>query len=97
MVRLLQKQVRDGNFDARPQGKQKIIYLAPIKALCQERLEDWQKKFGPLGVRCKIRKLVANDSNPSLGVELTGDSENINSQTLVSADVMYVLCTLVSG
>jgi ATP-dependent DNA helicase HFM1/MER3 len=73
MVRLFQNQVKNGNFDARPQGKRKIIYLAPIKALCQERLDDWQKKFGPLGVKC---------------VELTGDSENINSQTLVSADVI---------
>jgi len=50
---LLQNQVKKGNFDSRPQGKQKIIYLAPIKALCQERLDDWQQKFGPLGIKSK--------------------------------------------
>jgi len=27
----------------------KIIYLAPTKALCQERFSDWQKRFGPCG------------------------------------------------
>lgn len=34
--------------------------VAPIKALCSERFEDWQAKFGPLGLRC---------------CELTGDSQ----------------------
>ena len=34
--------------------------MAPIKALCTERFEDWQNKFGPLGLKCK---------------ELTGDTE----------------------
>lgn len=31
-----------------------------MKALCSERYEDWQAKFGPLGLRC---------------AELTGDSQ----------------------
>ena len=34
--------------------------VAPIKALCSERQEDWQAKFGTLGLRC---------------IELTGDSQ----------------------
>lgn len=34
--------------------------VAPIKALCSQRFEDWNKKFGPLGLSCK---------------ELTGDTE----------------------
>lgn len=34
--------------------------VAPIKALCSERQEDWQAKFGALGLRC---------------IELTGDSQ----------------------
>ncbi|XP_070567213.1 probable ATP-dependent DNA helicase HFM1 [Ptychodera flava] len=38
----------------------KIVYMAPIKALCSERCDDWQQKFGPVGLKCK---------------ELTGDSE----------------------
>ena len=34
--------------------------MAPIKALCTERQEDWTAKFGPLGLKSQ---------------ELTGDSE----------------------
>ena len=34
--------------------------VAPIKALCSERFEDWKTKFTPFGVRC---------------MELTGDTE----------------------
>jgi len=26
--------------------------VAPVKALCSERLLDWTKKFGPLGLKC---------------------------------------------
>ncbi|KAM5256391.1 putative ATP-dependent DNA helicase HFM1 [Ctenodactylus gundi] len=37
----------------------KIVYMAPIKALCSQRFDDWKKKFGPLGLNCK---------------ELTGDT-----------------------
>ncbi|XP_051713468.2 probable ATP-dependent DNA helicase HFM1 isoform X2 [Oryctolagus cuniculus] len=37
----------------------KIVYMAPIKALCSQRFDDWKEKFGPLGLNCK---------------ELTGDT-----------------------
>ncbi|XP_078310394.1 putative ATP-dependent DNA helicase HFM1 isoform X2 [Crassostrea virginica] len=37
----------------------KIVYMAPIKALCSERCSDWTEKLEPLGLRCR---------------ELTGDS-----------------------
>ncbi|XP_074120756.1 putative ATP-dependent DNA helicase HFM1 [Sminthopsis crassicaudata] len=37
----------------------KIVYMAPIKALCSQRFDDWEKKFGPIGLTCK---------------ELTGDT-----------------------
>ncbi|XP_062506983.1 probable ATP-dependent DNA helicase HFM1 isoform X2 [Corticium candelabrum] len=40
--------------------RSKIVYMAPIKALCTERQEDWTAKFGPLGLKSQ---------------ELTGDSE----------------------
>ncbi|EGW07141.1 putative ATP-dependent DNA helicase HFM1 [Cricetulus griseus] len=33
--------------------------LAPIKALCSQRFDDWKEKFGPMGLNCK---------------ELTGDT-----------------------
>ncbi|XP_006140221.1 probable ATP-dependent DNA helicase HFM1 isoform X1 [Tupaia chinensis] len=37
----------------------KIVYMAPIKALCSQRFDDWKGKFGPIGLNCK---------------ELTGDT-----------------------
>ncbi|CAG9766223.1 unnamed protein product [Ceutorhynchus assimilis] len=30
----------------------KIVYISPMKALCQERLVDWHKKFADFNVRC---------------------------------------------
>uniref|UniRef100_A0A3P9K244 Probable ATP-dependent DNA helicase HFM1 n=1 Tax=Oryzias latipes TaxID=8090 RepID=A0A3P9K244_ORYLA len=38
----------------------KAVYMAPIKALCSQCFENWNKKFGHLGLICK---------------ELTGDTE----------------------
>jgi len=77
IVRLLQKQRTqesdEGEGKQQLTHKQKIIYLAPIKALCQERLTDWQNKFGPLGVKC---------------VELTGDTENLQYQSLLDTDII---------
>ncbi|XP_056599610.1 probable ATP-dependent DNA helicase HFM1 isoform X2 [Triplophysa dalaica] len=38
----------------------RAVYMAPIKALCGQQYENWNQKFGPLGLKCK---------------ELTGDTE----------------------
>ena len=51
----------------------KIVYQAPIKALCSERQRDWQKKFGPLGLHC---------------VELTGDSDAADLRSVQSANII---------
>ncbi|XP_069089313.1 probable ATP-dependent DNA helicase HFM1 [Pleurodeles waltl] len=37
----------------------KVVYMAPIKALCSQRFDDWKEKFGHIGLNCK---------------ELTGDT-----------------------
>nr|XP_044994605.1 probable ATP-dependent DNA helicase HFM1 isoform X2 [Jaculus jaculus] len=42
-----------------PWSNIKIVYMAPIKALCRQRFDDWKEKFGPIGLNCK---------------ELTGDT-----------------------
>ncbi|XP_037010317.2 probable ATP-dependent DNA helicase HFM1 [Artibeus jamaicensis] len=42
-----------------PWSNIKIVYMAPIKALCSQRFDDWKEKFGPMGLKCK---------------ELTGDT-----------------------
>ncbi|XP_044252465.1 probable ATP-dependent DNA helicase HFM1 [Tribolium madens] len=47
--------------------KFKIVYICPMKALCEERLVDWNKKFSNFGL------------NP---ISVTGDSENIDFQSL---------------
>ncbi|XP_034242454.1 uncharacterized protein LOC117645973 [Thrips palmi] len=38
----------------------KIVYMAPVKALCTEKLHDWARKFAKLNINC---------------LEVTGDSE----------------------
>lgn len=50
-----------------------VLPVAPIKALCSERYEDWQAKFGPLGLRC---------------CELTGDSQLDDYFELQSAQIV---------
>lgn len=44
-----------------------------MKALCSERYEDWSKKFGTIGMKCK---------------ELTGDSEMDDYLELQSANIV---------
>ncbi|XP_056149816.1 probable ATP-dependent DNA helicase HFM1 [Lampris incognitus] len=51
----------------------KTIYMAPIKALCSQRLENWKQKFGPLGLRCK---------------ELTGDTEIDDFFEIINAHII---------
>ena len=59
-----------------------ICLVAPIKALCSERHDDWQAKFGPLGLHCS---------------ELTGDTqlddyfELKNAQIIMTTPVSYPL------
>lgn len=31
-----------------------VVYLAPLKALCDERLKSWSAKFRPVGLRCTM-------------------------------------------
>ena len=58
--------------------------VAPMKALCSERYEDWKAKFGPLGLRC---------------AELTGDSQLDdyfglqNAQIVMTTPVSHRSCT----
>lgn len=49
------------------------IYIAPSKALVQEKLRDWNQKFEPWGINC---------------LELTGDSESYTSRNINEADIV---------
>jgi ATP-dependent DNA helicase HFM1/MER3 len=69
IVRELKKRLND------PSYKGKILFVAPIKALCQQILGFWEKKFAPFGLSC---------------VELTGDSENVDISTLNKCDLILV-------
>lgn len=46
----------------------KIIYIAPIKALCSEKYYEWYKKF---------QKFNNNNNNTIKCLEITGDNSNI--------------------
>lgn len=55
-------------------GASKIVYLAPTKALCSERRDDWSKKFSPFDIQCH---------------ELTSDVESaINFKNLQRSSIL---------
>ncbi|XP_054272516.1 uncharacterized protein LOC128992802 [Macrosteles quadrilineatus] len=58
IVRLLQKIDQMENFQ-----DFKIVYMAPVKALCSEKYQDWVDKFSRLGINC---------------LEVTGDFDNLD-------------------
>lgn len=49
------------------------IYIAPMKALVQEKMRDWKTKLGSLGVDC---------------LEMTGDNEFYNNKSIHDADLI---------
>ncbi|XVF60252.1 hypothetical protein PTKIN_Ptkin08bG0030000 [Pterospermum kingtungense] len=73
ILRLLSRFISgDGSFD-HVKGTLKTIYIAPSKALVQEKLRDWNQKFGSLGINC---------------LELTGDNESYSRRNLQEADLI---------
>ncbi|OEL17758.1 ATP-dependent DNA helicase MER3-like protein [Dichanthelium oligosanthes] len=54
-------------------GTLKTIYIAPSKALVQEKLRDWKTKLGPLGINC---------------LEMTGDNEFYCNKAINDADLI---------
>ncbi|KAL1512518.1 hypothetical protein ABEB36_002100 [Hypothenemus hampei] len=51
----------------------KIVYISPIKALCQERLIDWHKKFAQFGLN---------------SVSVTSDNDEIDCRTVMQYDLI---------
>ncbi|CAG0883311.1 unnamed protein product [Darwinula stevensoni] len=66
IIRLLMNSGRD---KTRP----KMIYMAPMKALCKERMDDWSERFTSLGVKVK---------------EATGDSDEGEYMLLQEVDLL---------
>ena len=51
----------------------KVVYQAPTKSLCSERMRDWSAKFASLGLTC---------------AELTGDTEHNQLKNVQSASII---------
>ncbi|CAO3703252.1 unnamed protein product [Rhizopus stolonifer] len=51
----------------------KIIYMAPTKSLCSERVKDWEIKFKSFGIECK---------------EYTGDTLNTSLSAIFKASII---------
>lgn len=60
-----------GRFLRRP-ASVKAVYIAPMRAIVQERLDDWSRRFGSLGLKC---------------MEVTGDS-NVSVSDLREVDIV---------
>ncbi|GFH13050.1 helicase ATP-binding domain-containing protein [Haematococcus lacustris] len=73
ILRLLSKQLDPltGKL-SNTNGAAKVVYLAPLRALVQEKYKDWQSRYSALGVNC---------------VELTGDSD-MELHVLDAADII---------
>ncbi|KAK3095140.1 hypothetical protein FSP39_010742 [Pinctada imbricata] len=56
------------------QNNYKVVYMAPIKALCRERFVDWQQKFTCYGMKCQ---------------ELTGDSDIDDYNQLQDVNMIF--------
>ncbi|KAI5362101.1 putative helicase, Sec63 domain, Helicase superfamily 1/2, ATP-binding domain-containing protein [Septoria linicola] len=54
-------------------GSFKIVYMAPTKSLCSERVRDWQSRFGTLDLQC---------------AELTGDTDNAQLRNVQHASII---------
>eukprot|EP00898_Chlorokybus_atmophyticus_P002457 jgi/Chlat1/3211/Chrsp22S03497 len=75
ILRVYSKYVRpDGSFMRNTSAREKVVYIAPLKALVQEKQKEWQTKFsGQLGLVCK---------------ELTSDSDVGHHTELSEADII---------
>eukprot|EP00210_Caulerpa_lentillifera_P006131 g5858.t1 len=73
ILRLFSRNIRNGVFQS-ASGMVKVIYIAPTRSLVQERVRDWNDRFGN-GLDLKIK-------------ELTGDIENLKSNEIDQADII---------
>ena len=72
ILRMIKKHNSSSSGDRRP-GSHKAVYMAPVKALCQERCSDWGKRLTGIGLKC---------------FELTGDTDQIHSKSLEVSDLI---------
>ena len=53
----------------------KVVYMAPLKALCSERKRDWQSRLGPLNVT--VGELTGDSDSASAALKIVRDSQII--------------------
>ncbi|GKZ45637.1 sec63 [Aspergillus brasiliensis] len=53
--------------------RSKVIYQAPTKSLCSEKLRDWSRKFNTLGLQC---------------AELTGDTDHTQLRSVQNSQII---------
>ncbi|XP_028786298.1 DExH-box ATP-dependent RNA helicase DExH17-like [Neltuma alba] len=73
ILRLLSRSISSEERFIHVNGTLKTIYIAPSKALVQEKLRHWNQKLGHLGIKC---------------LELTGDNESYNLRNIQEADII---------
>ncbi|XP_048140179.1 DExH-box ATP-dependent RNA helicase DExH17 isoform X2 [Rhodamnia argentea] len=73
ILRLLSRFITDEMKFIHTKGTLKTIYIAPSKALVQEKLRDWSQKFGSWGINC---------------LELTGDNDAYKTRNIQEADII---------
>ncbi|XP_021824640.1 DExH-box ATP-dependent RNA helicase DExH17 isoform X1 [Prunus avium] len=73
ILRLLSRFLSEDGRLIHTNGTLKTIYIAPSKALVQEKVRDWNQKFGSWGINC---------------LELTGDNEFYNTRNIQEADII---------
>nr|KYP63300.1 putative ATP-dependent DNA helicase HFM1 [Cajanus cajan] len=73
ILRLLSRFISTEGRFIHVKGSLKTIYIAPSKALVQEKLRDWNNKYGLWGINC---------------LELTGDNESYTSRNILEADII---------
>ena len=55
-------------------SKLKVVYMAPMKVLCSERLNDWMEKFAPFNLKC---------------IEVTGDTDVDDYSSIKDANFIF--------
>ncbi|KAM6572347.1 hypothetical protein CsatA_016427 [Cannabis sativa] len=73
ILRVLSRFISEGTKFVHVKGTLKTIYIAPSKALVQEKLRHWTQKFGSWGINC---------------LELTGDNESYSIKNIQEADII---------
>jgi replicative superfamily II helicase len=81
----------------RTDSEGQIVYLAPTKSLCTERVKDWREKFATCRIKCEScfsslgnfgKQLLKISAVTVAGADLTGDTSVHAIQEAKTAKIM---------